>query len=193
MKKYDKNPKFLIRPYFVSDGVIYSWAAYLKPNLKNPVVTDIAPDGRNGGWAWNCWNGYEGKTPEEVAYKVWSSTNAEHVGHESAEQAKQRLVESEQTIVTKPKTSKLPGFVYLIRATGTSLYKIGRSNSPVFRLRSLETHSPHKLVLLHEIKSADSVQGERLLHQRFVDHRVHGEWFELPQDAVDYICSLEVL
>lgn len=85
--------------------------------------------------------------------------------------------------------------VYLAWAEGTNRYKIGKSTTIKKRFKGLQTSSPYPIKLIHKIACVKVPVGEaeKALHIRYHDYRVHGEWFELPQDAVDYICSLEAL
>lgn len=85
------------------------------------------------------------------------------------------------------------GWIYLAQALGTSRYKIGKSKNPASRLKDLREQSAHPIELVHQIQCPDMLLAERSLHQRFAKYRVHGEWFELPQEAVNYVCSLEAL
>ncbi len=66
--------------------------------------------------------------------------------------------------------------LYFIRCQTTNLIKIGVSTSVEDRLRTLQTASPGKLVLLGVVKHG-GVTLEEKLHERLKPHRSHGEWF----------------
>ena len=66
--------------------------------------------------------------------------------------------------------------VYLIQAEGTLRYKIGISVNPVKRLRSMQTGSPVKLILVRTIPGNKDV--EAAIHKDLERYRVHREWFE---------------
>lgn len=87
--------------------------------------------------------------------------------------------------------SSIPGYVYLALAEGTNRYKIGVSENPSNRIKQLNEQLAFKITQIHQIAAKDMVESERWLHQLFANRRIHGEWFELDQKAVDYICSLE--
>jgi len=71
------------------------------------------------------------------------------------------------------------GFVYLIRAKGTNLYKIGVTDRRIAnRLKELQTGSPIKLELVESIASDNYETIERNLHQIWSKNRAQGEWFE---------------
>lgn len=65
--------------------------------------------------------------------------------------------------------------VYVIQARGRAAVKIGYAKDIAKRLRQLQTGSPAKLKLIAVIPGDRDV--ERGLHDRFADHRLHGEWF----------------
>lgn len=77
------------------------------------------------------------------------------------------------------------GFVYFIRAVGTSRIKLGFSAEPEKRLRELQTASPNRLVLL--AKWPGTVAIERQLHKEFAEYRVRGEWFKLPRPLIEQL------
>lgn len=92
---------------------------------------------------------------------------------------------------TKPKPHSLAeGFVYLLK-TPQGLYKIGRSKNAEKRITKLGVKLPYPIYPLAIIKTSDMVALEKVLHARFEEKRVNGEWFELSDEDVQYIKSLE--
>ncbi len=73
------------------------------------------------------------------------------------------------------------GCVYLVHATGTNRYKIGRSTNLAFRLDQLRGQSPYPLTCLEWFWSPDAIADEKALHAEVKFSRVYGEWFELAQ------------
>lgn len=73
------------------------------------------------------------------------------------------------------------GYVYLVWAIGTERYKIGRSKDPSRRVQALSKQSCYPLKLIDSHYSVDCEQHEKRLHNIFWQHRVHGEWFEIPE------------
>lgn len=67
--------------------------------------------------------------------------------------------------------------VYLIRDATTGLVKIGSSQDPGARLRSLQTGSGTELELIGWLDGTE--RRERELHAEYADARVRGEWFAL--------------
>lgn len=82
------------------------------------------------------------------------------------------------------------GFVYLIHDTQTNCYKIGLSKNPSKRLSSLQTATPNKLVLLHEIETSRMSSLEKELHYKFQANHLNGEWYALSDNDIRYIRSL---
>ena len=49
-------------------------------------------------------------------------------------------------------------------------------------LSDMQPGCPHILEVLYAFPHADAPMLEKLMHEHFAAYRVHGEWFELPQD-----------
>lgn len=76
--------------------------------------------------------------------------------------------------------------IYIIQAEGTPRVKIGWAKNPEQRRRELQTGSPYPLKLLHTIET-DEKELEAELHRQYQTCRVQGEWFELPEIALEAI------
>jgi hypothetical protein len=74
------------------------------------------------------------------------------------------------------------GCVYLIRSLGK--YKIGRSIDPKQRLSNLQSSSPHEMEMVAFGEFEDMANVEMSLHKEYQNHRVLGEWFDLPDECV---------
>jgi hypothetical protein len=74
--------------------------------------------------------------------------------------------------------------IYFIQNEISKAIKIGFSDSPIRRLVSLQTATPDPLVLL--ATTDGGFKEEQILHQRFEDFRLAGEWFshENPNDSI---------
>lgn len=77
-------------------------------------------------------------------------------------------------------------YVYFI--AGGGLIKIGVANDVRARFNSIRTMSPAPLTLLGF--TSGSVALERELHERFSQHRQHGEWFTDCQEIRDYLAEV---
>jgi uncharacterized protein YozE (UPF0346 family) len=83
----------------------------------------------------------------------------------------------------------IEGCVYFIRSEKTHAIKIGFTTGPVEkRLGSLQTAHPYKLQLL--ATTSGTVEYEKLLHERFGNFRLEGEWFEPHPDLLAFISVL---
>lgn len=79
-----------------------------------------------------------------------------------------------------------PGFVYIIHAKGTNLYKIGlTTNRPRKRMKQMQTSSPHKLAIYAAAHFTHCNHTEEDMHNRFSDKRVNGEWFEFSEEEAN--------
>jgi len=78
-------------------------------------------------------------------------------------------------------------YVYLIAESETGFCKIGVSQDPVFRLRELQTATPHELQLVYIIEctgDSDARRLEAILHARYRAYWASGEWFRVPADNI---------
>jgi len=90
-------------------------------------------------------------------------------------------------IITSPDFSQYVGknFVYFIQAAQLGLIKIGFSSNVPKRLLSLKTGCPDDLVILKIIPGGQEI--ERILHKKFADIRVKGEWFSPTKELMAFI------
>lgn len=75
--------------------------------------------------------------------------------------------------------------VYLFRAVGTDLYKIGRTTDVIARKNQLQTGCPHVLELVGIIEG-DAGRIEHEMHEMFAEFRRSGEWFEVVESTLLY-------
>jgi hypothetical protein len=82
-------------------------------------------------------------------------------------------------------------YVYFIRS-GSRYVKVGKSNNPLSRMRSLQTASPTKLELLGAVRcnnEGDSFRVERELQSFFAQQlpEKEGEWFSFEWSAMKWL------
>lgn len=65
------------------------------------------------------------------------------------------------------------------------LHKIGLSANPEQRAKQV------RAALLWQVRTGNMLWLERYLHVAFADCHVHGEWFSLPDDAVNMLLRLD--
>jgi len=81
---------------------------------------------------------------------------------------------------------KQAAYVYLMKDLANNLYKIGKSVNPMLRERTLQSQKPTIDKVFHAMERPDF--NESILHKRYADQRVRGEWFELSDAQVRFIC-----
>ena len=78
-------------------------------------------------------------------------------------------------------------FVYLMKDKFTGYYKIGRSAEPKYRERTLQSEKP-TIELVFSTAETKKI-NEKLLHAKYKDQQVRGEWFDLSPAQVRCICK----
>ena len=78
-------------------------------------------------------------------------------------------------------------YIYVMIDYNTNYYKIGRSNKPEIREKTLQSEKP-TIELLGKWEA--KVQTEKLLHNHFDNKRVRGEWFDLSAEDLKNIPNL---
>lgn len=93
------------------------------------------------------------------------------------------LTSSKKTGRRKPKRLVNSGWVYIISAG--SYYKIGQTKNLNKRYEQISPKLPFPSKLLLTIKTDNSMVLEAELHKKYAQYNTNGEWFELPQEAID--------
>jgi len=76
-------------------------------------------------------------------------------------------------------------FVYFLRADETGRIKIGTTSNLKARLSAIRTSSSERVGLACAIPGTEAL--EQLLHERFAETRVRGEWFAPSPELVAFI------
>jgi len=102
-----------------------------------------------------------------------------------------------ENIKFKPRESLKEAFetcyVYLMKDNSNGIFKIGISNKPEYREKTLQSEKP-TIEMVHTKryptrKTAEVM--EKVLHEVYANKRVRGEWFELDHDDIaDLIVTL---
>jgi hypothetical protein len=88
------------------------------------------------------------------------------------------------------KVKETSGFVYLVKATTTSFYKIGVSKDCYKRLQTLQTGNPLELTIIERIFSVDCIAIEKALHTYYEAYSIRGEWFDFPKSIENEFYSI---
>lgn len=79
------------------------------------------------------------------------------------------------------------GCVYFFRHVGLTPVKIGFSlnESPIDRFNQFKTYAPYGSEILGFIIISNAKEIESLLHKKYANKRLNGEWFELTEKDVE--------
>lgn len=90
-----------------------------------------------------------------------------------------------------PKLEHPAGYVYVIHDSEFSQrYKIGRTRDPATRMKAIYNILPGESDIVAIIKTADALELEKRLHDRFARQWMRGEWFALDRQHVMEICKI---
>lgn len=85
------------------------------------------------------------------------------------------------------------GWVYIAKSD-TGHYKIGRSKTPVERVKHFDTIMPVEVAVVSMIPCDDTKAAEKRLHKMYDRYREKGEWFIIPDkylgSLLNFICYL---
>lgn len=83
---------------------------------------------------------------------------------------------------------KEKGCVYFFRHIGLTPVKIGfsTSESPLNRFTQFKTYAPYGSEILGFIQTEDAKKIESILHLKYSNKRISGEWFEISEQDVTY-------
>ncbi len=81
-------------------------------------------------------------------------------------------------------------YVYIL-TWGAGIYKIGLTNSIQNRTMQLGILLPFKVDCIHKIETYDARSVERILHRKYADRRLNGEWFRLSDQDIEDIKHME--
>lgn len=100
------------------------------------------------------------------------------------------IIEEDRQLVSN-KADQERCYVYLMVDTTNHFYKIGISNDPKYREHTLQSDKPTiELICAKAFPSrviADAI--ESALHKAFSKKRIRGEWFNLSDEDVRYLCE----
>lgn len=98
-------------------------------------------------------------------------------------QEKESIIKISKNVI-KPFNDKTS--IYLMYDNNTKYYKIGRSINAKRRERTLQSEKP---TIELKYTFTGNIKDESILHDKFKDKRIRGEWFNLNQTDIDYILN----
>lgn len=85
-------------------------------------------------------------------------------------------------------------FIYLIKNTNESHYKIGVGKNPSNRLKQLQTGCSSELVIIHTYETDIPYIIEKTLHRQYSILRKHGEWFDFSiNEETDFLKNCQII
>ena len=91
------------------------------------------------------------------------------------------IIKNKELIKCKKKSTQR---AYILKDNNTGYYKIGKSVNPKDRERTLQSEKP-TIKMIKEFKT----DIEKELHQKYFKQRIRGEWFNLNEIQLKYICT----
>jgi hypothetical protein len=82
------------------------------------------------------------------------------------------------------------GYVYVAYAS-TGHYKIGRSVRPDERIQHFDTQMPVQVMRVHQFPADTAAEAESALHEKLSSCQVKGEWFDLSDNQVDLLKTVD--
>lgn len=134
------------------------------------------------------------ETQDQRLFEVLTALRCEakRLLEEQLTEEKHQQTESKQIRETQVALRlKRPGYVYLVKAG--QYFKIGRSKQPNVRFEQIGLQLPFPFEVLHVIPVTDMYEAEKQLHSKYAHRHLNGEWFELSENEVVEITSLESL
>jgi len=95
-----------------------------------------------------------------------------------------------QSCRKKPLQANIPsrrGYIYFVQ-DGEGRVKIGKTINMSKRIREY-TKLPTEPIILHTFESENYSDAEILVHNRYADQRLRGEWFDLTKEDIEFIKS----
>jgi hypothetical protein len=101
-----------------------------------------------------------------------------------------KLHAARQAVSPLPTSGRaLSGLVYIIKAFGMQMYKIGYSKdleSAYRRLNTFQKGSPVALYFVSIIPNK-RIKDEKKIHKEMIDFQIHGEWFARSEELSNLI------
>jgi hypothetical protein len=125
----------------------------------------------------------------ELLAKGWSVSYGKKSYLISPEGIRYELDESSCEL-RKSRRGQAPLNLYVIQARGSARFKIGISETPTERLRTMQIGSPLDLELVCAV-AIESRKVEALAHELLANQHHRGEWFDLGEHAEAFRAKVE--
>ena len=94
-------------------------------------------------------------------------------------------------VVSNDKDMKKKEAVYILQKANSSIFKIGRSYIVNNRLKMINAKLPFKTKIFKLFFTKESKKIEKILHQKYKNKKVRGEWFELTNEDLKWLSKVE--
>lgn len=128
----------------------------------------------------------------QEAQEYW---NAEYK-KQREERRKESIRKAEEgggRLTLKGNRLNIPGFIYVAFNADTGLYKIGLSKNVGARIKQIANDQACDVTLFHSFPVMRMGESEAMMHERFRDKHVYGEWFRLDSTDIETIQSIKSL
>lgn len=96
---------------------------------------------------------------------------------------------SNKNQINNEKIDDKSGFIYIIKEMVNDTLKIGKAKNVRDRLDHFEVKLPFDFEVLYQIPVANRHEAEKIMHNKFEDRNVNGEWFKIKEEDVDKIIT----
>ena len=152
-------------------------------------ITHIRYEGKDGSVTYCLKKSYDGNADMLLKeyIKLFLKIMSEELDWEPVSKDAQEILNAISE--SKVADSEKGCFVYLMLDKNTGFYKIGISNDPQYRERTLQSEKPTIEMICNKCYPTRviAVAIESALHNAFSDKRVRGEWFALNETEVEQI------
>lgn len=161
--------------------------------LSSKKLTHIRYLGKNDTVTYSLEDNYDGKA--DILFNEFIRLYAQVMKDEfdwiPLSKEIQGIIDSSSKVASNNTTQEC--FVYLMFDSNTGYYKIGMSNTPEYREKTLQSEKPTIEMICNKRYPSRQIASaiESALHNVFAEKRVRGEWFDLDKvDVSQIILSL---
>ena len=88
----------------------------------------------------------------------------------------------------------MAGYIYLVGSSKFKWYKIGKSSNATIRVSQLGVLMPFTVEVIAVSKCEAYNQAERMLHEKYAEQRLNGEWFHFNgKTFLDVVSDIQLL
>lgn len=129
----------------------------------------------------------------DLRREVWFAKSIAHYDDTSSAGFERDVSASFKKMCRKwfPEKFSPDGFVYILKAG--PYYKIGRTTQIDNRIKQLKIQLPYEVEVVTHFPCERHAVSERVLHEQFAEFRTNGEWFNLPDSAIEELTRIRAM